>query len=84
MKKFFLISGLISGIIITLIGLYFLFNIYFVFSQNDNTTYDGYGEEYQYQEPHSDHTLIGVIGFIGGFNLIAYCCEKLNKEENNK
>lgn len=77
MKKTFFILGIISGIIITIVGLYFLFNVYFVFSQKDNKTYDGFNEEYHHQEPKSHYTLIGVIGFIGGLNLSGYCIRKI-------
>lgn len=84
MKKTFQILGIISGIIITIVGLYILFNIYFVFSQKDHKIYDGFNEEYHYKEPKSHYSLIGVIGFIGGLNLSGYCIRKLSEGEKDK
>jgi len=77
MKNVLYVFLIILGIIIGLIGLYILFNIYFVFSQVDGQLYDGFGAKYVNNAPSSVYTLIGIIGTYGGATLSVWSYRKL-------
>lgn len=82
MKKVLFCIGLIGGIIALLYGAYILFNVYFIVSSHNGTTYDGFGNPYINRSPSSANTGIGYICLLGGGALSYYCYD--NIKENKK
>lgn len=81
---FFLnILGLITGIILILIAVWFAIKIYVVINVNNGITYDGFGYPYVYQKPYNPYVV--WIYIFGGVGLImeGFFQEKLKDIHKN-
>ena len=82
MKKTLYYIGLISGIVALLYGAYILFNVYFIVSSHNGTTYDGFGNAYVNRSPSSPNTGIGYVCLIGGGALCYHCYDNIKDDKN--
>lgn len=75
-SKYFV--GIVFSVIFILVSIYLTINIFFVLQIENGITYDGFGNEYSFDEPNSPYTLIAFLcGFTGLF-LFIYCYKKIN------
>lgn len=80
-KKVLFILCIIFSLIVTIVGIYTLFNIYFVMSSNNGVLYDGFEIPYKNNKPHSPYTLFGVIFFFVGISLLRYFYDKIKEDK---
>lgn len=83
-KLFFYILGLIIGIVLILMAIWFYIKIYNEFSSKDGVLYDGFGYEYVYEKPHNPYTICIYIFLIIGLNIAGFFRKKLIEQRDNK
>lgn len=77
MKKILYILGLIVGILLILMAVFFYFKIYVVLETKEGIVYDGFGYEYINHQPYNPYTIwIYVFGILG-VGIIGFFREKL-------